>query len=235
MKKATLTTSFLFLLLTILCAQNKIVEVKVHLKDGTSVEGLMKPNYNSPWQDQKSISIFDESLREAKKIKKNQKTKYKAIDIVGYEFEDRYFESKKVMIAGRGDYGSTLGALPKYALIEKLEDGAISVYKGYAYPPNVVSGVSFEEVYADIRQNPEYFLMRAADGKAKSMHSINIEKWISDSSVVSKKFAAGEYGNMKRKENKKLGNFIKGQLENENPTLIIKVVEEYNDEMATDG
>lgn len=232
MKKAGLTTSFLFLLLNLVFSQANIVDVTVYLKDGSSVEGLMKPNEMAPWSDQKSISIFDKSLRNEKKIKRKQKTKYKAKDLIAYEYDGRFFESRKVMIAGRGDHTGTFSALPKYALIERLEKGAISVYVGYAYPPSVASGITFEEIYSDIRDNPEYFLMKDSDEKIKSMHNVNIEKWIKDAAVVSEKFANGDYGNMKRKKKKKLGNFIKGQMENENPNLIITVVQEYNKEVA---
>jgi hypothetical protein len=133
------------------------------------------------------------------------------------------------MIGGRGDAGSTLKALPNYALVERVLQGPISVYKAYGYPPGVASGISFQEIYEDLRMNPEYFLMKASDEKMKSMHNAKIEKWIADALGVSKKFADGDYGNFKRKKDKKLGNFLKGQMENENPGLIITVVREYDE------
>ena len=67
--------------------------------------------------------------------------------------------------------------------------------------------------------------------KVKYISNINIEKWIKDAPGVYEKFEAGEYGNFKRKKGKKLGNFIKGQIENENPDLIIRIITEYNEEM----
>lgn len=213
-------------------AQSERVDVIVHLKNGKTVEAMMSTNPSRPWQNQKSISVFDKSLKDEKRIKKKQKTKYKAKEIAGYEVDGRYFESKKVMIAGRGDYGSSMKALPNYALIERLEEGAINVYKAYAYPPSVASGVTFDEIYADLRQHPEYFMQKGEDGKTKTMHNANLEKWIADAPNTSEKFANGDYGNFKRKKKKKLGNFIKGQLENENPQLIIDVVKDYNVEKA---
>ncbi len=231
MKQTFLTTILFAFLCSTTWAQANIVDVVVTLKDGSKVEGLMNASERSPWQIQKMIAVWDESFRGAKKIKNKDKTKYKASELEGYEFNGRYFETKKVMIAGRGDHGSTLGALPKMAMIERLEEGEINVYKAYAYPPSVASGVSFQEIYADIRDNPEYFLMKQSDGKVKSMHSVDITKWIADAETVSTKFANGDYGNMKRKEGKGLGNFIKGQIENENPELILTVVREFNKEM----
>ncbi len=213
-------------------AQSNVKDVKIYLSDGTTEEALMIPDEKYPWNDQKSISVFDESLRDAKKVKKKQKTKYKAKDIMGYEYDGRYFESKKVMVAGRGDHGSTLGSLPKYALIERLEEGNINVYKAYAYPPKIVSGITLQEVYDDIRSNPEYFLMKESDGKVKTMHAANLEKWIKDSELVSERYANGDYGNIKKKKGKKFGNFIKGQIDNEDPNMVIQIVSDYNEDMA---
>ena len=137
------------------------------------------------------------------------------------------------MITTRGDKGNslTLKGLPNYALIERVTEGPITVYMAYAYPQSVASGVSFDEIYEDLRNNPTYFLMQESNMKVKSMHGVNIEKWIADAPETSEKFANGEFGNFKRKKKKKLGSFIKGQMENENPTLIISIVEAYNAEM----
>ena len=222
----------MLLFISSIFAQREVKEVTVHLNDGTTVEGLMTPNTMYPWEDQKSISIFDESLRNEKRIKKKQKTKYKAKDIAAYEYDGRYFESKKVSVAGRGDNEGKFSAIPRMALIEKLEEGKINVYMAYAYPPKVVSGITLEEVYEDLRSHPEYFLMKESDGKVKTMHSANIEKWIKDSDVTSQNYADGAYGNFKKKKGKKLGNFLKGQMDNEKPSMIIQIISDYNKEMA---
>ena len=232
MKKNLLFVVSMLLFISSIFAQREVKEVTVHLNDGTTVEGLMTPNTMYPWEDQKSISIFDESLRNEKKIKKKQKTKYKAKDIAAYEYDGRYFESKKVSVAGRGDNEGKFSAIPRMALIEKLEEGKINVYMAYAYPPKVVSGITLEEVYEDLRSHPEYFLMKESDGKVKTMHSANIEKWIKDSDVTSQNYADGAYGNFKKKKGKKLGNFLKGQMDNEKPSMIIQIISDYNKEMA---
>ncbi len=232
MKKIIFTGVLFLFALSIAFSQSEVLEVTVHLKDGSTEQGLMYPNENRPWELQKSISIFDESLRDAKKVKKKDKTKYKAKDIKGYEYDGRSFESHKVMLDGRGDHSSTLKALPKFTLIEKVVDGPISIYMGYGYPPGVASGISYEEIYDDLLSNPEYLMVKQPDNKLKSMHSANIEKWIKDSPTVSEKFANGEYGNFKRKKKKKLGNFLKGQIDNERPDVIINVVEDYNRSMS---
>ncbi len=232
MKKLLFSLSFLCFMVMSVYAQTERVEVTVHIKKGKTETAMMEVNPDFPWRYQKAIEVFDPALKDEKRIKNKQKTKYKAKDIVAYEAQGNYYESKKVMIAGRGDAGSTLKALPNYALIERVVEGPITVYKAYGYPPTVASGVSFEDIYNDLRSYPEYFVMKESDGKVKSMHNMDIEKWIADAPMTSEKFANGDYGNFKRKEGKKLGNFIKGQLENENPTLIVDIIKDYNKEVS---
>ncbi len=236
MKKILLAISLLCFLSTSIFAQSERVDVVLHLKDGSTVEKAMEYNSRYPWSYQKSISVFDRELKEEKKIKRKQKKKYKAKELVGYESQGSYYETQKVMMAGRGDHSSTLKSLPTFTLLEKVVEGTITVYKGYGYPPSVASGISFDEIYEDLRSHPEYFIQKEgkSKGKLKMMEGVNIEKWIGDAPVVSEKFANGEYGNFKRKKKKKLGNFLKGQLENEKPSLIIKVIEEYNAEVAAE-
>jgi len=62
MKKNLFTLGFLLLFISSVFAQREVKDVTVHLKDGSTVTGLMVPNERYPWQDQKAISIFDESL-----------------------------------------------------------------------------------------------------------------------------------------------------------------------------
>lgn len=231
MKRILLLSTLVLLFASVLMAQSERVEVVVHLKDGSTEEMMMDINYNYPWDYQKSIKVFDRSLVDEKKVKKKQKTKYKAKDVKGYEMEGMFFESKKVMITGRGDNSSRLKSLPGWAMIERVVDGEISVYKAYGYPPAVASGITFEEIYDELRSMPEYFMTKG-DGKPKSMHGVNIEKWIKDASETSDRFAKGEFGNMKRKKKKGLGGFLKSQIENESPELIIRIVNAYNKEVS---
>jgi hypothetical protein len=49
--------------------------------------------------------------------------------------------------------------------------------------------------------------------------------------VEQERIEADEYGNFKRKKEKKLGNFLKGQIENENLALMIRIIKKYNEEM----
>ena len=215
-----------------LSAQKEVVDVVVHVNDKKSVEGLMHYDSRYPWSYQRSVDLFDKSLRNAKKVKNKDKTEYKAKDIKGFEFNDRVFEVHKVSATGKSDYASTIGSIPKMTLIEKVSDGAINMYQVYGYPPKVASGVDFNTIYEDLRNKPEYFVEKNGDGDLKSLGSINIEKWIADAPETSKKFADGEFGNFKRKEGKKFNNFIKGQLENESSGLMYKVIEAYNEEMG---
>ena len=229
MKNLILTLTFLFTTLSILTAQKNRFEVTIHLSDKKTETAMMTFSKNSPWSMQKSIEVYDPALKDEKRIKRKQKTTYKAKSIKGFEVDGRVFESKKVMIPA-GNYGNDLTSLPNYAFVEVIEKGNISVYKAYSYPPKVVSGITFDQVYADIRNNPNYFVFKegAKKAKLKDMGSINIEKWVSDAPGVSEKLANGDYGNFKRKEGKKMMNFIKGQMENENPQLIVDIIRDYN-------
>lgn len=229
MKRLLLSLSLILVFACSLMAQVERYEVTIHMKDGSTEGGMIEMNMDRPWEYQKSISVFDPALVDQQRIKKKEKTKYKAKDIAGFEADGKYYESKKVMIAGRGDYGSTLKALPSYALIQRLIDGPITVYKAFAYPPAVASGVSFQDIYYDLLSNPEYFMVKGS-GKIKTMHNANIQKWIADAPETSEKFADGGFGNMKRKKKKKLANFLKDQIENENPNIILDVVRAYNEE-----
>jgi len=208
-------------------------EVSIRLKNGDMVEGMVQLNPYRPWTDQKTISVFDKSLVDEKRIKRKQKTKYKASKVEYFEIGGRRWETHKIMMP-EGEYGGTLKGLPTYTFLERIEEGAISVYQGYSYPPSVISGeITFKEIHQSINNNPNFFVIKHESKKPrlKYISNINIEKWIKDAPGVYEKFEAGEYGNFKRKKGKKLGNFLKGQIENENPNLIIKIIEEYNEEM----
>lgn len=232
MNKLLLSLALFCFLATSAFAQRDRMDIDVKLKNGETVEGMIIYNHRTPWVYQKSISVFDRGLAQAKKIKGSQKEKYKAKDVESYVLDGKTFVTRKMMIAGRGDAGSTLKALPSYSMVELVEEGAINVYKAFAYPPSVTSGTTFEEIYDDLNANPEYFLQKKDDNKVVSMHSANIQKWIADAPETSENFAEGEYGNMKRKEGKKMANFLKGQIDNERPDVILRVVKDYNAEKA---
>ena len=229
-----LLLAFLVFTTSILTAQNENRhEVTVRLKNGDMIEAMADLNAYRPWTDQKSITVFDRSLVDQARIKRKQRTKYKASKVEYYEIEGRRWESHKVMMP-EGEYGGALKGVPTYTFLERIEEGAISVYQGYSYPPGAVAGdISYEDIYVDIKNNPNYFIIKHGGKKAKVKYisNVNIEKWINDAPGVYEKFEAGEYGNFKRKKGKKFGNFIKGQIENENPDLIIRIIQEYNEEM----
>lgn len=231
MKKLILTLSITMIaLLTI--AQSTRYEAIIHLEDGKTAEGMVALNEYMPWTYQKSVSLFDKSLADKKRIKKKEKTKYKASKVMGFEIEGRYFESRKLLVPA-GEYGGTLKGLPKYTFLERIVEGEILVFRAYSYPPSVASGITFEEIYKSIRNDPQYFISKekGKKGKVKYLGNVNIQKWIKDAPETSEKFENGDYGNFKRKKGKKLGNFLKGQVENENPQLMIDVIKDYNAEM----
>lgn len=232
--KKLLSLFFLFSALSLFAQIENRYEVTLKLKNGDIIEGMTQLNPDQPWRDQKSITIFDSSLADQKKIKRKQKTKYKASKVEYFEIGGRRWESYKILMP-EGDYGSAVKGVPTSTFLERIEEGAISIYQGYSYPPGIISGdqITFEEIYEGIRNTPNYFVLKhdAKKPKPRYISSINIEKYIKDAPVVYEKFEAGEYGNFKRKKGKKLGNFIKGQIENENPELIIRIIQEYNEEM----
>lgn len=225
---------FLIFTTSILSAQSENRhEVTVRLKNGDMIEAMVELNPNSPWRDQKSITVFDKSLVDEVRIKRKQKKKYKASKVEYFEIGGRRWEAHKVMMP-EGDYGGTLKGVPTSTFLERMEEGAISIYKGYSYPPGVTSGsISFEEIYDNIRNNPNYFVIKHEGKKPKLrfIGNINIDKWIKDAPETYEKFEAGDYGNFKRKKGKKLGNFLKSQMDNERPEVIISIIEDYNKEM----
>lgn len=209
-------------------------EVTVQLKNGDMIEAMVELNPYHPWSDQKSITVFDKSLVDETRIKRKERKKYKASKVEYYEIGGKRWESHKVLMPA-GEYGSATKGVPTYTFLERIEEGAISVYQGYSYPPGIISGdvMTYEDIYEGIRNTPNYVVMKhdAKKPKVRYISNINIEKWIKDAPDVYEKFEAGEYGNFKRKKGKKLGNFIKSQIENENPDLIIRIIEDYNQEM----
>lgn len=209
-------------------------EVTVRLKNGDMIEAMVQLNPNRPWSDQKSITVFDKSLADKTRIKRKQRKKYKASKVDYFEIGGRRWEAHKVLMP-EGEYGGTLRGVPTATFLERIEEGAISVFKGYSYPPGMITGgeITWEDIHYSIMNNPNYFVIKHANKKPKVKYisNINIEKWIKDAPGVYEKFEAGEYGNFKRKKGRKLGNFIKGQIENENPDLIIRIIKEYNEEM----
>lgn len=230
-----LLLAILVFTISALSAQNENRhEVTLRLKNGDMIEAMVELNPNQPWSDQKSITVFDRSLADQARIKRKQRTKYKASKVEYFEIGGRRWETHKVMMP-EGEYGGTLKGVPTPTFLERIESGAISVFKGYSYPPGIISGgeITYEDIYYSILNNPNYFVIKHAGKKPKVKYisNINIEKWIKDAPGVYEKFEAGEYGNFKRKKGKKLGNFIKGQIENENPELIIRIIKDYNEEM----
>ncbi|MFK7771710.1 MAG: hypothetical protein AB8F94_06210 [Saprospiraceae bacterium] len=209
-------------------------EVTVRLNNGDVIEAIVQLSPNAPWSDQKSITVFDKSLVDQIRIKRKQRTKYKASKVEYFEIGGRRWESHKVMMP-EGEYGGTLRGVPTATFLERVEEGAISVFKGYSYPPGMITGgeITYEDIHLSLMNNPNYFVIKHTEKKAKVKYisNINIEKWIKDAPGVYEKFEAGDYGNFKRKKGKKLGNFLKGQIENENPDLIIRIIKEYNEEM----
>lgn len=208
-------------------------EVIIKLNDGEIIEAMADFNPQHPWSDQKSISIFDRSLADQTRIKRKQRKKYKAGKVEYYEMDGRRWESHKIMMP-EGEYGSMAKGVPVATFLERIEKGTISIYQGYSYPPGIISGdMDYQSIYLGILETPNIFVIKheSKKPKVKSIEMINIEKWINDAPGVYEKFKSGEYGNFKRKKGKKLGNFLKGQMENQNPDLIIKIIEDYNQEM----
>ncbi|MGK0365249.1 MAG: hypothetical protein ACI85O_002315 [Saprospiraceae bacterium] len=200
-------------------------------KSGDTHEGVVKWQDNRPWNTNTAVKMFDEALLSEKKVKNKDKTLYKAKDVETLTFDGRTFVSRKVMM-DVCDYCSTLKALPNNFFLEVVEEGTIKMFKGYGSPPGVASGVSFEEIYANILDNPSYFLEKDGMKKTTNLSTITIEKWIDDAAITYQKWTEGGFGNMKRKEGEKLMNFLKDQGANEDIGMMMNVIKEYNGEMG---
>jgi hypothetical protein len=200
-------------------------------KSGETHEGVIEWNDRRPWSTNTAVKMFDEALLSEKKVKNKDKTLHKAKDVESMTFDGRTFVARKVMMDAC-DYCSTLKALPNNFFLEVLEDGPIKMLRGYGSPPGVASGVSFDEIYANILDNPSIFLEKDGMKKTTNLSVVTIDKWINDAAITHQKWTEGGFGNMKRKEGKKLANFLKDQGANEDVDMITSVIVEYNAEMG---
>jgi len=198
-------------------------------KSGETHEGVINWNDNRPWNTNVSVKMFDEALLSEKRVKNKDKTLHKAKDVETLTFDGRTFVTRKVMM-DVCDYCSTLKALPNNFFLEVIEEGTITVLRGYGSPPGMASGVSFDEIYTNILDNPSHFLEKD-DKKTTNLSTVTMEKWIDDSETTFQNWKDGAYGNMKRKEGKKLANFLKDQGANGDIDMMMTVIQSYNREM----
>ena len=210
---------------------NGLHRATIVTKSGETHEGIINWNDNRPWSTSTAVKMFDEALLSEKRVKNKDKVLHKAKDVESMTFDGRTFVSRKVMMDAC-EYCSALKALPSNSFLEVLEDGAITILRGYSSPPAVASGVSFDVIYNDILDNPTYFLEKEDKRKTTNLSLITIEKWINDADKTHRRWVEGGFGNMKRKEGKKLANFLKDQGANEDIDMIMSVVVAYNAEMG---
>lgn len=97
MKRFTLITVLILLTSAAIFAQSGYGDIVVHLKNGSTIEGLFKPNRNRPWRDQSRIKVYPKSLGRKNKIKKSQKIKFKAKEIAAYEYENCFLKREKYL------------------------------------------------------------------------------------------------------------------------------------------
>jgi len=200
-------------------------------KSGDTHEGVIKWQDNRPWLTNTAVKMFDEALLSEKKVKNKDKTMHKAKDVETLSFDGRTFVSRKVMLDAC-EYCSALKALPNNFFLEVVEEGTIKMFKGYGSPPSVASGVSFDVIYDSILESPSYFLEKDGMKKTTNLSAVTIEKWINDGAITYQKWTEGGFGNMKRKEGKKLANFLKDQGANGDVEMMMSVIKEYNGEMG---
>jgi|GEM_PF-4839179 len=225
-------TSFLLLAATILLtAQTETTKVKIHLKNGKTTEVLVGMNTDKPWNYQDGLVAIPLELRNAEKIRKKDYITFKAKSIEAYEFNGRYFKSMKVAINAREEGSSQLAMIPRYQLLERVQEGAITVYTGYPTPKGGL-GDKQAEIYADHRDNPDYFVKKASMKKTKNLTMVNIEKLIKDCPEVHNKYRDGAYGNHAMKEGKKLGNLMRKVENNNENSSKIAMIADYNTIMS---
>lgn len=211
---------------------NGLHRATIVTKSGETHEGVINWNDNRPWSTSTAVKMFDEALLSEKRVKNKDKVLHKAKDVESMTFDGRTFVSRKVMMDAC-EYCSALKALPNNFFLEVVEDGTITMLRGYGSPPAVASGgVSLDVIYADILDNPTYFLEKDGTKKTTNLSVVTIDKWISDSDKTHGMWVEGGFGNMKRKEGKKIANFLKDQGANEDIDMIMSVVVAYNAEMG---
>ncbi len=235
MTRFILTILFFLSSIIILTAQTSVVDVKINLKNGETVEALMRINTNEPWRYQSGLVTFPKELRDAVKIRKKDYKTYKAKEILSCEYNGRYYKSVKVAINAREEYGSQLHMLPGHSLLQRFQEGTISVYLGYPTPKGGLSGDLKAKVYKDHRTNPDFFIEKATMKKIKNMDIVNMEKLIKDCPKVAEKYKNGEYGNYAMEDGKKLKNFMKKVSSMKDYTKKLDMIAEYNTIMASEA
>lgn len=209
---------------------DNLYRATVVTKSGETHKGVIEWQDDRPWNTNTAVKMFDEALLSEKRVKNKDKVLHKAKDVETLTFDDRNFVTRKVMM-DVCEYCSTLKALPNNFFLEVVEEGTITMYKGFGSPPGMSSGVDFDVIYNNILDNPTYFLEKDGMKKATNLSVVTMEKWIDDGDATYQKWTEGGYGNMKRKEGKKLANFLKDQGSNGDPTMILEALKDYNDEM----
>ena len=236
MKKITLLFVLTCISFSIFCqeystnVQDYRVPVTIKLSKKKSETGMTEIFPYAPWEHQKSISVFDESMKDDKWIKKKHRTKYKAKDVLGFEADGKTFVSKKVLLATVAERTNTK-MLPSYYFLEQVLVGKINVYKGYSQMPLVNET---EEMREESRNTPQYFLEK--DKKIKNSEFANLEKWLKDGKETYEKYMDGGFGNTKRKKSKKklmsrLTDGLSKFNEKGNRDMLVKIITAYNIEM----
>ncbi len=193
--------------------------------DGKKTEGIIEMNPSFPWDVQKGIKFIPQDTWESKdKIKNKDKEKYGPKDLQAFQASDMYYETQKY--ADLSAVG--LANIPKKYFLHRIEDGTMKLYRFYSNPPKVISGRTFDEVYADYRQNYQLAFFKEGD-KIRSADGTDMGKYIDDCMAVWEKFKDGLYGNAKRKEEMtKVGKLLRTMGDNMNEDEYRTLVSDYN-------
>lgn len=193
--------------------------------DGKKMEGIIEMNPAYPWDVQKGIKFIPMKTWETKdKIKNKDKEKYDPKDLQSFQAGDMVYETQKYADLSAVGFAN----IPKKYFLKRLEDGKIKLYRFYSSPPKVISGRTFEEVYAELRENYQLAFFKEGD-KIRSADGTDMSKYIDDCEMVWQKFKDGLYGNAKRKEEMtKVGKFLRTMGDNMNEDEYRVLISEYN-------
>lgn len=156
----------------------------------------------TPWRLQKQVLFLPQKKYEkAKKLKRKDFEKYSPKEILGYEFEDRLFVSRKYSA------GATVSfkGLATRMFLEVLTNGPAKALRYYETPPSVGNASYIDEEREKARNFPT-MLIQVGDEKLKSASSFNFYEFLDDCPVVYEKYETGGYGFTPRpREGKKKG------------------------------
>lgn len=179
-------------------------------KKGKKREGVIELNsLKNPWENQRRVKFIEEKAFEGKKLKDKDKEEFKPKDIEGFVIGDRVFETQKYTDLGSAVEGDQVNRVTGLAslgsaltknehFLERITQGAITLYKFYSEPPAVKAAANKDQSDAldQMEENSRRhydILVKKGDEKLRNFKNINMEEYFSDCPEVWKKYQDGGY------------------------------------------